>query len=492
MPYASDVQRKAIWAKKSLNLRLAEKKEKKMAKEASYYGIEKLAATFKLQEQQKRVLDKLDSEDALLVYHDFGSGKSLTGLAAGDKFNKPVTIIGPAALRHNFPKEKAKHGIQSKINIYTYNKPPTGPNGVLLFDEAHKMGRLESKRSHYPDVIKGDKTLFMTGTPIRNHPSELIPIMRGLNVDIDRSKKGFEEEFIETIKKNPNILSRIFLGVKPGVEYDIKNVDKLKNMLKGKVDYHAPSIENYPSVVEKDIIVSMTPRQNTAYNMVMKGRPDLAYKVRHGLAPSKTEASQLNAFLMAARQVSNIPVEYNMSSTIDDAPKMHRAVSEIKKRINSDPNYKGVTYSNFLKSGIEPMSELLKDVPHILFTGKQTDKQRFEAIKAYNSGKVKQLLISGAGAEDLDLKGTKLLQILEPYWNEPLLDQVRGRVARYKSHSHLPENERKVEIQNYLSIPLESGLIFKTQDTGSDEYLRRLAARKNELNQKFLKVLQIV
>jgi SNF2 family DNA or RNA helicase len=86
-------------------------------------------------------------------------------------------------------------------------------------------------------------------------------------------------------------------------------------------------------------------------------------------------------------------------------------------------------------------------VPYAEYTGKVPQGERDQMVKDYNSGLIKQLLISGAGGEGLDLKGTKLMQILEPHWNEPTLDQVKGRAVRYQSHAHLPENERNVEIQ---------------------------------------------
>jgi len=82
--------------------------------------------------------------------------------------------------------------------------------------------------------------------------------------------------------------------------------------------------------------------------------------------------------------------------------------------------------------------------------------------------------------------------LLEPHWNQSQLDQVKGRAIRYKSHDHLPENERKVEIQEYVAIPKKRGFIFKTQDMGTDEYLRNLAKKKTDLNDQFLKAMQDV
>ena len=62
------------------------------------------------------------------------------------------------------------------------------------------MGQLTSQRSHYPDDIQGEKEIFMTGTPLRNRPSELIPLMRGLGIDVPRDVKKFREK--DTSGKN--------------------------------------------------------------------------------------------------------------------------------------------------------------------------------------------------------------------------------------------------------------------------------------------------
>ena len=89
------------------------------------------------------------------------------------------------------------------------------------------------------------------------------------------------------------------------------------------------------------------------------------------------------------------------------------------------------------------------------------------------------------------MKGTKLMQILEPHWNDPLLDQVKARAIRYMSHAALPENERNVEVQNYESILPETGYLWwKGREKSSDEYMDELAAKKARLNNQFLTALQ--
>lgn len=314
--------------------------------------------------------------------------------------------------------------------------------------------------------------------------------MRGLGIKNWTNPKAFDEHFIEKGDPDPGFLSKL-LGMAGPPEDSIKNKSDFLEAFKNKVDYHENSTEGFPAVEENTIQVDMTPEQKAAYQMSMEGSPSLAYKIRHGIAPNKSESSKMNAFLSAPRQISNIPGDYNTSATINDSPKILRAVEEIKKRLKADPNYRGVTYSNYIVHGLQPMMEQLKGVPAGLFTGDESAKRKKEIVQDYNEGKIKQLLISGSGAEGLDLKGTKLLQILEPHWNEPLLDQVKARAVRYMSHAALPENERKVEIQNYQARLPETGWwLWKNREKSSDEYMAELAAKKERLNKQFLQALQ--
>jgi len=458
----------------------------------------------KVEEHQQRVLKKLERTPKLLVYHGTGSGKTLTTLLAAKKEKAPLTVIGPAALKHNFPKERVKHRLSSlKINYHSYAKPPdlTDPEtvariskSIVAFDEAHRMGRIESKRSRYPELYRGKKELYLTATPIRNTPDELIPILRGLDINVPRDRSLFNKIFVREAKIKPGIIGRL-RGIKPGVKKIPKNLEPLRQALKGKVDYHAPSKKGYPTVEEEVIKTDMSKRQMATYRMALKGKPNLAYKVKHGIPPSKSEAGAMNAFLSASRQISNTPAAFNLSADTKDSPKIMKAVKEIKKHHASDPNYRGVTYSTFLGSGVDAVEGELKRlrIPYARFTGQTSKEQRKAIIKAYNTGRVKHLLISGSGAEGLDLKGTKLMQMLEPYWNEPRLQQVKGRAIRFKSHTHLPKGEQKVKVQKFIStVPksLLNKLKISKKKLSTDEYISMLAKNKRELVQPFLGVLK--
>ena len=68
---------------------------------------------------------------------------------------------------------------------------------------------------------------------------------------------------------------------------------------------------------------------------------------------------------------------------------------------------------------------------------------------------------------------------------------MQGRAIRYKSHAHLPKEERTVKIQRFTSI-VPPTKYLKRQYLSADQYLRTLAASKQKLTDQFLKALQEV
>lgn len=138
----------------------------------------------------------------------------------------------------------------------------------------------------------------------------------------------------------------------------------------------------------------------------------MRYKIEHKLPPAKQEVSKMMSYLNATRQLSNTTQSFDPTSA--ESPKIHTILSELKKATAS-PNAKALVYSNYLDSGILNLANQLKkeNIKFSLLTGKEKNKSK--SITDYNSGKTPILLLSGAGSEGIDLKGTRLVQIMEPH-----------------------------------------------------------------------------
>lgn len=65
---------------------------------------------------------------------------------------------------------------------------------------------------------------------------------------------------------------------------------------------------------------------------------------------------------------------------------------------------------------------------------------------------VRILMITASGAEGINLKNTRFVHIVEPYWNMVRLEQVIGRARRICSHQDLPPDMRTVKVFLYISV----------------------------------------
>ncbi len=458
------------------------------------------------QPYQQRVVDRIQQPDqpGLVVVHGLGSGKTRTAIHAADALHKPTTAVVPASLKPNFQKEVHKHlvpGTGPDINVQSLQRLAVRHEpvhtGTLIVDEAHRLRDANSATAEAVRQSEAEKRLLLTATPFYNHPADIatpINIAAGRTV-LPEDQKAFENRYIVKDKVQPGLMGRI-LGVEPG-EVSRLNPAKqqeLRQIFQKWVDYHAtdPNDPNFPRTNEQTIQVPMTSQQRQVYDVLMNKAPLwLRLKIRMGLPPTVGEARQLNAFLNGARQVSNTTRVISPGMPVQE-PKIQRAAQDLQDYLAANERAKAVVYSNYLESGLHPYAEYLKkqNVPHALFTGELDEATKAEMVRAYNEGKIRALLVSSAGGEGLDLKGTRMVQLLEPHWNEEKLNQIIGRGVRFKSHEMLSPEEREVQIRHYLSTyPQEFSLLqrigLKKQDKAVDEYLSMLANQKQQLVGQF-------
>jgi len=450
-----------------------------------------------LEPHQQRVVDKLQQAN-LLIAHGMGSGKTLSSIAAAEKLGLPTKVLTPASLTNNYLKEVGKHtvggtvpyDVESINRAVTRNSPVT--SGLLTIDEAHGLRNTGTKRLKYIKSIadKPSRLALLTGTPSYNNVSDIAPIINLLKGDtvLPENPADFNKKYVKSKTIAPGIIAGL-LGVKPGVENSLINKKELADILRGSVDYHQ-SNKYFPSRKDTDVEVEMSPQQQKAYEYVEGTMPAWAkWKIRAGLPPSKTESKQLNSFMTGVRQASNTPGPYVAGMSPLEAgtasPKMLAARKSILDRLAKDKNFKALVYSNYREAGVDPMSALLteKNVPHGVYHGGLSAEAKKDLVARYNAGDLKALLGTSSASEGLDLKGTKLVQVLEPHFNKAKLEQVVARAIRYKSHEHLPENERKVDVEHYYSSP-KTGLLAKMlvgKSKGADRWLDTQATKKQEL-----------
>ena len=118
---------------------------------------------------------------------------------------------------------------------------------------------------------------------------------------------------------------------------------------------------------------------------------------------------------------------------------------------------------------------------------------------------IKVFMITSSGAEGINLKNTRYVHIIEPYWHMVRVDQVVGRARRICSHQDLPEELRTVEVFLYVTkfskeqktddknIELrirDISRIDKATPVTTDETLYEIASIKQRINNQILQAVK--
>jgi len=131
---------------------------------------------------------------------------------------------------------------------------------------------------------------------------------------------------------------------------------------------------------------------------------------------------------------------------------------KFKKALNLMLKTKGpvAVYSHFYYNGTLLFAKYLDSMGQggkyaILHPDDSSDKYE-KIIDSYNEGRIKFLLIHPEITEGISLLGTGQLHMLETPYNKSFEEQIIGRAVRYRSHMHLPKNERRVDVYVWKQV----------------------------------------
>ena len=426
---------------------------------------------------QQRVVERIKEQPGLLVAHGLGSGKTLSSIASVTEL-KPryAQVLTPASLMSNYLKEVDKH-VKGKFpakvkSLQTYARKGRAAKGdLLVVDEAHWLRTPGSQAHKMVGKAKSRKKMLLTATPIYNKPSDIASLV---NLTAGEKVLPMGQAFEERHVRMPSMFLSMF-GAKPSIQHK----EELRDAFKKWVDYYASRGENFPDVTEERIITDMTQTQTDLHDAAWHMLPFGArLKLFAGVLPEKQDLIDLNAFQAQSRQIADTEAKFTKKPA-KPTPKIKRAVEELVNK-----KQKAVVYSNFLQPLEEYSKELRRNkVKHKVFSGEIPKEEKDRIIKKYNSNKLDALLVSSAGSEGLDLKGTRLVQILEPHWNDEKINQIVGRAVRYGSHAHLPKGKRNVHIQKFEARPLN-------RKRGIEQVLYDLSEEKTHLNKQIEALLE--
>ena len=404
-------------------------------------------------------------------------------------------------------------------------------NSALIIDEAHNFFNSITNGSQnalnlYDTIMKTSdiKLLFLTGTPVVNHPFELAPCFNMLAGPI-RIKSHTTTLFPEERDK----FIAHFIDEETG---KIKNADRFQNRVVGLLSYYGDFYfdddqKDFPKIIGPHIVkVPMSPEQFTEYD---RAREDERAESTFGKKAEGrfAKGSMSSSYRIKSRQLSNFmmpehalgPIrgkkartpfvnkltKKDLGSDLSKySPKMAKLMSNVMK--NNGP---GLIYTEFVTRDQSIIKRLLnmrgfsefdggddgfgikkaKGKKYAAITGQVPVNERTSILDAYNIGKIAILLISKAGSEGLNLMGTRHVHIFEPYWNLARVDQVKYRAVRYKSHSHLAKKEQNVTVYIYLSDHPEGFDPDEKKEETTDVELYENSVNGDHLNQSFIHAL---
>jgi hypothetical protein len=506
-----------------------------------------LNSNISLKPHQSRAIEQLENNNgSLLVAHATGSGKTLTGIAGFEKLKESgkasrAVVVVPAALRENFVKN-LKEFTNSTYSVYG----PKGENktknigdasnkdynivsyelfrehgdkvladtkaDTIIMDEVHRARGTEGVTySKLLDLRKKVKNaITLTGSVVNNEPNDIVPLLDITYTPSGHklvSKKFFDKVFVQKDAKTYG-----WFNPKVSVVKGLKNKSQLSSYLRGKVDFisHKDLEKDLPGKEVETKEIEMTPSQKKLYDFTLSSvDPVTRWKIRNNIPVSQREARDTFSKLLQARQVATDPSVLDKrlvgKNPIDYSPKVKAIIADAEDHLKESPTNKTVIFGNLLHHQVNAVEEGLKakNIPYAKFIGLgnegQTAKTRPLHLEDFQSGKKRVLLISGAGAEGLDLKNTTMLQMAEGHFNPERIHQAESRIRRLGSFGD--DKNKKVLIKRYISKPAPTGfskVLDKVYSSiglgggtgGVDKWIYNIAEKKDKLNDDFRDVLQ--
>lgn len=414
-----------------------------------------------LNPQQVKIAKYMEHNRGLILVWKTGSGKTLGAITASqcvldEHPRMRILVVTPKSLQESFKEEMLAYGLTKReFDKYTFTTPgvflsrhgkdPTlscGKDLFLIIDEAHNYRNKESKKSKAITQCaqQAGKVLLLTATPIYNQPTDIMNLMTMI--------KG---------------------------ERKIKTIDDFNDYFKNAISFYSPQYsKDYPSFNEYYVKIPMTEEYYEKYHRIEKELLSL------GGIPSDPWI-----FYTGLRQAT---------LGLDPCQKCDWVLKQV---LSHPKSYKIVIFSTWKRYGVKKMENLFAkhNISWVEITGEMTKYQRNDMVKIFNStvpGSPQVLFITTAGGEGLDLKGVRMVIIMDSVWTRSQEKQIIGRAIRFKSHAHLPLYQRNVTVY-YLLLTKPPMYMLDRDDKvfkSSDEILFDIAKKKDEINKKVIRKLK--
>jgi len=485
--------------------------------------IPSLKAGVKLTDDQKRFSEFIEKNKGVgISASPVGSGKTLSMLAATinlrskGKAGKAIVLV-PAGLRTNFETEGVKKFTNAKVGIIgtkdeiasnpkmdvskmgdkdfyvvSYDMFKQNPKAYLkatgadtvIADEMHRAKDPSTELARTIREIRPHIKNFVgaTATPAMNDPFEAVSLINAISKK-KMSPAQFQKEFYE--RKADGFMDWLF-GLfgheKHGPVTGFKKPGELGKFVGAAYHFSEPQVKDTPRKKVDVVRVPMTEKQTNIYKAILSKQLTAVEKnilEKSEMVPEKVLQRIINK-TMAARQLSN-NVGYPLGEiNVEQTPKALSMIIDASNEIKNNPKAQIIMFSNFIDHGTDVLESALQKskIPYARFTGKDPKSARDQAVMDYNAGKIKVILISGAGSEGLNLPNTTMVQTMDAQYNPARITQTEGRGIRRGGLSYLPQEKREVRVKRYVSVPSDNSMSI-------DEKIYDIAAKKAEFTKQF-------
>lgn len=449
-----------------------------------------------LHPHQQQAVDAIVHYKSLLLLFKVGSGKTAAAgngaenlLSSSGNTIKSVDIVAPKSVHGQWTdmvRDWNLKRVAKLLKIWTYEgfAKEVGKNenafldSFLVLDEAQQLGQSNTQRSKSVLSIynRVARVVLLSGTPVRNEPSNMSIMFKIMNPSIYTIGIG-AASFYSHFGENG-------LGGTASHEIDINDSHYkfLQPIAQCNIFYYAPDVnlEDYPiRLPDQEFLVQMSPVHDRVYVDLFKTADPSIRQAFLSTSGGGEVSKNFNAFLSKAQLVSNM---YKSDKNLIMAPKISMMFKIVKKQL--DAKLRVLIYSSSIPT-INFMSDLLnhRKIPFKLVSGTSgTAAQRAKDVNDFNTQKANVMMVSIAGGTGIDLKGVNAVHIMEPHWVPEEIDQVIGRAFRYGSHKGF--KNKTGQVFHYYA----HGTILEEQEY-CDIWKRDKASEKAIINQNFVSFL---
>jgi len=356
----------------------------------------------------------------------------------------------------------------------------------LVIDEAHNLRTLP--KSNISDGCHtgvrtavmmrlsqlAERRLLMTATPVPNKPKDLLTlavIAQGGNQILSERElaacvqvsdhlshyllpslaeraKRLQTIFGDTIsflRRAPEVTERRAIG---SLSKPVSSKAKIPSA-SAFVNSRHVNMSEFPTVNYEDIVIRMTKEEAKEY--------------RRGIAKMQAEASA-KAAERGSDRFANDAFHHQKrgQSNLTGGKK----VQAIREAIQANPKRRFMVYSNFKEWGCDLVKREFDNhgITYRIITGQTSKDDRNRAVNDVNHGRVDGIILSPAGGEGLDLKGIRLVFVVDDAWNTSVLTQSVGRAVRRGSHNEYQPADQTVTVHRTKVIFPEGD----SEQTGDD------------------------